>query len=40
MSDEAYADQNFKIEFYQALMKYSMAAYDYDSNTKREGGDE
>ena len=35
MNIDEYSDNSFKIEFYQALMKYSMAAYDYDPLTKR-----
>ena len=36
MSADDYANQSFGIEFYQALMKYSNSAYDYDPNTARE----
>ena len=36
MSSEDYAKQSFGIEFYQALMKYSTSAYEYDPNTARE----
>ena len=35
MPADVYDVQRFKIEFYQALMKYSMAAYDYDPDTKK-----
>ena len=35
MSEDAYSEKNFKLEFYHALMKYSMAAYDYDPYTKK-----
>jgi hypothetical protein len=35
MPTDVYGSQSFKVEFYQALMKYSMAAYDYDVYTKK-----
>ena len=34
MSVSAYSEQSFMIEFYQALMKYATAAYEYDPYTK------
>lgn len=33
MPASLYETQSFGIDFYQALMKYAMASYDYDKDT-------